>query len=105
MDKQSTEYIELLLARFNANPEDESLTPIEKQLLSLAKEYQNKIASYNVRIQEIDSNIKRIKEEANKDINSNQVESSELTNKILYLQGQSQGLIDALVALQKNYNE
>jgi predicted transcriptional regulator len=75
-------YLESVLARFNANPEDPSLSVAERVLMS-------KIAASQ----------KEISEKVQK-VNELNQEAQQLTQAVVHLQGQSQGFLDSLLALK-----
>jgi hypothetical protein len=90
MNKEAQQmYLENILEKFNANPDDPSLGDIEKVLL-------RKIQEVHIKI----SNLSKQLEGLNKEIKERQDKGEPLVQQLVHLQGKSQGYIDSLLALK-----
>jgi len=83
-------YLQSLLDRFNANPQDETLTPVQRALLSQVQAVTKEISSLVVQ-----------GEEVNNEIVERQNKLVQLNQQVLLKRGQSQGLVEALLALRQ----
>lgn len=82
-------YLEDVLKKFNANPNDPSLDDVEKVLLRRIQEVHIEI-----------SNLSKQLEGLNKEIKERQDKGEQLVQQLVHLQGKSQGFVDSLLALK-----
>jgi len=82
-------YLNDILQKFNINPEDESLKETEKLLLSKIQAVQKAISEASKEIEQL-----------NEEIRERQEKGNGLVQKLVHLQGQSQGYVDSLLALR-----
>ena len=83
------DYLREVLRKFNADPNDASLSEVEKILLNKIQGVQNEIAGLR---QEVDK--------LNAEIRERQDKGTNIVEQIVHKQGQSQGYIDSLLALR-----
>lgn len=83
------QYLADLINKFNANPEDDTITAEQRVLIGQLTQVTKTISSMVVRSNELAS-----------EIQTNQNSLSEIQQNLLFKRGQSQGLVDALFALQ-----
>jgi hypothetical protein len=76
--------------KYNANPDDPTFAPVEKAILDQLKAVQVEIGDIAKQVEQL-----------NKEIKERQDKGSELLQQSIYKQGQNQGLLDTLLALQK----
>lgn len=82
-------YLEEILQKFNANPEDPTLGDAERVLLSRIQTVQRNIGDVAKQIEELNGEIRERQEKGN-----------QLVQQLVHLQGQSQGYVDSLLALR-----
>ena len=83
-------YLQSILDKFNADPNDSSLQDVEKVLLFKIKELQQLISE---KAKEVD--------QLNSEIRERQEKGQSLVQQIVHAQGQSQGYIGSLLAIRK----
>jgi hypothetical protein len=83
-------YLQVILEKFNANPDDPTLQDVERILLIKIKEVQQTISE---KAQEI--------EKLNAEIRERQEKGNVLVQQITHAQGQSQGYVESLLAVRK----
>jgi len=82
-------YLQDILQKFNADPEDPTLQTAEKVLLTKIQTTQQNIADVAKQIEELNNEIRERQEKGN-----------QLVQQLVHLQGQSQGYVDSLLALR-----
>lgn len=82
-------YFQEVLEKFNTNPEDPSLQDVERVLLRKIKAAQQSISELAKQVEDLNAEIRERQEKGN-----------QLVQKLVHLQGQSQGFVDSLLALR-----
>lgn len=80
------EYLNSILEKFNADPNDESLSETERVLLQKVMDVEKEVVELSEQFNTLAEEIKAKQEKANQ--------------QILLKKGQSQGLVDSLLALR-----
>jgi len=88
MSKQ--EYLQALVAKYNANPNDETLSEVEKVLLAKVAEAEKNLNGLVQQATELE-----------KDINSKSQSLADLRATMVREKGKSDAFVEALVALKK----
>lgn len=83
-------YLQSILERFNANPEDPTLHDVEKVLLARIREVQQEVSKLTQEVEQLNTEIRERQEKGNA-----------LVQQLIHKQGQSQGYLDSLLALRK----
>lgn len=87
---ENKEYLNKVVERYNANPDDAELSDTEKALLSRLVEVEKRLAALRQQAGELE-----------KDINQKTQSLYELRNVMVHEKGKSDGLVDALLSLKK----
>ena len=82
-------YLQEVLEKFNTNPDDPSLQDVERVLLGKIKVAQKSIAEATKQVEDINAEIRERQERGNV-----------VVQQLVHLRGQSQGLVDSLLALR-----
>lgn len=83
-------YLQELLNKYGANQSDESLTAVQRTLLAQVQTLTKDVGSITSQAEEL-----------SKEITERQNTIMQLNQQVLHKRGQSQGLIDALLALRE----
>jgi uncharacterized coiled-coil DUF342 family protein len=87
---ENQEYLQTILEKFNVDQNDPCLSDIEKKLLGRIRDVQQEISGLSQEIDKLNAEIKERQEKGNS-----------FVQQIVHKQGQSQGLLDSLIALRK----
>jgi len=82
-------YLQEILRKFNANPEDPSLQDVERVLLGKIQITQKAYSEMTKQVEDLNSEIRELQEKGN-----------QFVQQLVHLQGQNQGYVDSLFALK-----
>jgi t-SNARE complex subunit (syntaxin) len=86
---EEQKYLQDILAKFNADPEDPGLTEAERVLLKKVVVIEREVAGLVEQFTEL-----------NKEVTERQEKMNALNQQLLLKRGQSQGLVESLLALR-----